>query len=184
MKMEATSVEKLARVLKMLVIIVFVCNLIALLLVPSMALLQNADSFRDVLQDVGAFGTMVWVGWIWLWHLGAYGVVLAVFLWICGISTAVILWQAKKVLDRIIGGELFSFANAAHLRRAAICSFIISAVSLLWAVCRAVLGGIAELLALSTLFFPVFFLAALLFLVMSALFRQAAKLKEENDLTI
>ena len=88
------------------------------------------------------------------------------------------------MLDNIVHGSLFSDANAFHLRRAAICSFAISAVSLLWAVCRAIMNGILELFSLSTLFFPVFFLAALLFLVMSALFRQAAELKAENDLTI
>ena len=34
------------------------------------------------------------------------------------------------------------------------------------------------------LFVPAFFMAGLLFLVMSALFRQAAELKEDQDLTI
>ena len=109
---------------------------------------------------------------------------MAVFLWVCGISTAVILWQAKKVLENIVNGSLFSDSNALHLKRAAVCSFVISGVSLLWAVLRGVMNGILELFSLSTLFFPVFFLAGLLFLVMSALFRQAAELKAENDLTI
>ena len=36
----------------------------------------------------------------------------------------------------------------------------------------------------NTLFVPVFFMAGLLFMVMSALFRQAAELKEDQDLTI
>ena len=94
------------------------------------------------------------------------------------------MWQAKRVLDSILKAEIFSVSNAIHLRRAAVCCFVISGTSLLWAICRAALGGIFELFSLSTLFFPVFFLAALLFLVMSALFRQAAELKAENDLTI
>ena len=184
--MELTSVQKLAKALKCMVIIIFVCNLLALLLVPTMAMLQNAGDLGDVIQNVESLelASLAIVSWLWLWYLGAYHIVLAVFLWICGISTAIILWQAKKVLDRIIGGDLFSQENAGHLRRAAICSFVISVVSLLWAVCRAILGGLTELFALSTLFFPVFFLAGLLFLVMSALFRQAAEMKEENDLTI
>ena len=36
----------------------------------------------------------------------------------------------------------------------------------------------------NTLFIPIFLMGGLLFLVMSALFRQAAELKEDQDLTI
>lgn len=36
----------------------------------------------------------------------------------------------------------------------------------------------------NTLFIPAFFMGGLLFLVMSALFQQAAELKEDQDLTI
>ena len=36
----------------------------------------------------------------------------------------------------------------------------------------------------NALFIPVFFMAGLVFMVMSALFRQAAELKEDQDLTI
>ena len=36
----------------------------------------------------------------------------------------------------------------------------------------------------TALFIPAFFMGGLLFLVMSALFRQAAELKEDQDLTI
>lgn len=43
---------------------------------------------------------------------------------------------------------------------------------------------IEPLLSYNALFVPVFFMAGLLCLVMSALFRQAAELKAENDLTI
>ena len=38
--------------------------------------------------------------------------------------------------------------------------------------------------AYTALFVPAFFMAGLLFLVMSALFRQAAELQEDRDLTI
>ena len=43
---------------------------------------------------------------------------------------------------------------------------------------------IGPLLSYNALFVPVFFMAGLLCLVVSALFRQAAELKAENDLTI
>ena len=42
----------------------------------------------------------------------------------------------------------------------------------------------APLFTYNTLFVPAFFMAGLLFLVMSALFRQAAQLQEDQDLTI
>ena len=44
--------------------------------------------------------------------------------------------------------------------------------------------SIGPVLTYNALFVPVFFLAGLLFLVMSALFRQAAELQEDQDLTI
>ncbi len=45
-------------------------------------------------------------------------------------------------------------------------------------------GSVAPLLTYNALFVPIFILGGLLCLVMSALFRQAAELKAENDLTI
>ena len=45
-------------------------------------------------------------------------------------------------------------------------------------------GTLAPLFTYTTLFVPAFFMAGLLFLVMSALFGQAAELKEDQDLTI
>ena len=195
--MEYTHIQKIVRVLRILVMIIFVCNLLALLLVPGLAAL-SADGGIDLVahavlaalkqpgyegQGLTSLPLFMVLAWVGVWS-ETYTILMTVFLWTCGISTAIILWQAKRVLDRIMRAEIFSDANAVNLRRAAICCFVISATSLLWAICRAVLGGIFELFSLSTLFFPVFFLAALLFLVMSALFRQAAELKAENDLTI
>ena len=114
--------ERLARILKKLVTITFLCNLLALPLVAGLARLR---------------------------------------------------------------GEPFTRDNAANLRRAAVCCFLISGAALL----RTVWGlfyyrGPGPLFTYNALFVPVFFMAGLLCLVMSALFRQAAELKEENDLTI
>ena len=194
--MEQTSVQKLAHVLRVLVVIVFVCNLLALTAVPLLSIISFEDAvkrgieglsylfgFQPVPDEYWPFTLIYFLSWWAVWG-DAGTAIMAVFLWICAVCTAIILWQAKKVLDNIVKGSLFSDANAMHLRKAAVCSFIISAASLLWAVCRAVMNGVLELFSLSTLFFPVFFLAALLFLVMSALFRQAAEIKAENDLTI
>lgn len=45
-------------------------------------------------------------------------------------------------------------------------------------------GNVWPLFTYTALFIPAFFMGGLLFLVMSALFRQAAELKEDQDLTI
>ena len=68
---------------------------------------------------------------------------------------------------------------------AAVCCFLISAAALLrlaWGL--AYYQSIGPLLTYNALFVPIFFMAGLLCLVMSALFRQAAELKEDQDLTI
>ena len=110
---------------------------------------------------------------------------VTLFLWLCGICTAVILWQAKKVLDTILAQTPFQKTNARALHRAAVCCWIISGMALvrlvlwLWAD-----GTPAPLFTYTALFIPAFFMAGLLFQVMSALFRQASELKEDQDLTI
>ena len=197
MKLEMTSVQKLAKVLKILVIIVFVCNLIALLAVPVMALLTPREAVEGGMEGLSyLFGgepvpddyipfTAVFLGsWLVVWTKG-YTAVLTVFLWACGICTAIILWQARRVLDTILAGETFSLKNAANMKRAAVCCLIISAaalVRLIWSFFH--YKSIAPLLTYNALFVPIFAMGFLLFMVMSALFRQAAELKEENDLTI
>ena len=199
--MEQTSVQKLARVLKVLVIITFVCNILALLLVPTMACLYQSMSVGG-LVDWGMKGlsylfgiartpeayipfTMMFASsWIAIWA-SELTAVLALFLWTCGICTAVILWQGKRVLDSILKGNPFDMDNARSLKRAAVCCFLISGAAL----ARLIWGlvyyqNIAPLLTYNALFVPIFLMGGLLFTVMSALFRQAAELKAENDLTI
>lgn len=178
--MEQTSVQKLARVLRVLVIIVFICNLIALLFVPGFSGYVADGSGEIVISAIPIFCILAFFG---VWFI-PYTAVLTLFLWLCGICTAIILWQGKCVLESVIRGDNFSLTNAICLRKAAICSFVISAASLVWVVFQAVMNGILTLFSLSSLLVPIFFLAALLFLIMSALFRQAAEIKAENDLTI
>ena len=110
---------------------------------------------------------------------------LSLFFWLCGGCTAMILWQAKKVLDTILEGNPFQIKNAQALSRAAVCCWMLSSIALArlfwW------LGhdhSAAPLFTYNTLFILGFLMAGLLFLVMSALFRQAAELKEDQDLTI
>ncbi len=195
--MEQTSVQKLARVLRVLVIITFVCNLIVLYFVPTLAgmLAENRWDGQTMERLLSGqlgfwleFSIHAWNPFIWVMALTAedlYWPVLTLFLLSCGVCTAVILWQGKRVLDTILKGEPFTLDNAKSLKRAAVCCFVISGAALV----RLIWGfvtyrSIAPLLTYNALFVPVFLMAGLLCMVMSALFRQAAELKAENDLTI
>ena len=193
--MEKTSVQKLAGVLKLLVTITFICNLVALFFVPGCSRLRSLDelvggalyfsnegSLAVAARMVGYF-VSAWQE-VWLFG-GPYAAVLTSFLLFCGVCTAVILWQARRVLDNIMWAHIFTGYNADNLRRSAVCCFLISAaalVRLLWGFWY--YASIQPLLTYNALFIPVFFMGGLLCLVMSALFRQAAELKAENDLTI
>lgn len=196
--MAQTSVQKLARVLRVLVIITLVCNILALFLVPMMAFTSSAGevvhwgmdelSYLFGLEPVPdiyyCFDLVLLLSWAAVWR-DAYLAVLTVFLWACGTCTAVILWQAKRVLDTILSGNPFSLDNAGNLKRAAICCFLISGmafVRLVWGMLDYL--DLDPLFSYNVLFVPIFLMGGLLFLVMSALFRQAAELKAENDLTI
>ena len=190
--MEQTSVQRLARVLRVMVIVVFVCNIIVLLFVPTLAgmLAENrwdGQTMERLLtgESVGfwlSFTIHSWNPVIWMLALTAddlYWPVLTLFLLSCGTCTAIILWQGKRVLDTILKGDPFVLDNAKSLKRAAVCCFVISGAALarlIWGF--AYYQSIAPLLTYNALFVPI------LLMVMSALFRQAAELKAENDLTI
>ena len=199
--MEQTSVQKLARVLRVLVFITFVCNLVALLMVPMLVSLYGELSVAEMIdwgvdglsylfgmestpRDYFPFTMMFIWSWIVVWT-DAFMAVLTIFLWVCGVCTAVILWQGKRVLNTILKGESFTLDNAVSLKRAAVCCFLISGAALVrvvWGI--AYFQSIAPLLTYNALFIPIFLMGGLLLMVMSTLFRQAAELKLENDLTI
>lgn len=203
--MEQTSVQKLARVLRVLVIVFFVCNIIAMVTRPLYAVMDgsvadgsfsNGEWFNTPQETWDEFFSLYQHDWkdalfwlkvpAWLLCFGSWQAMIFYGTpYIGGICTAVILWQGKRVLDAILAGEPFSMKNAANLRRAAVCCFIISGVSLVRLIFALAWNRtIWPLLTNNALFVPVFLVGGLLFLVMSALFRQAAELKAENDLTI
>ena len=197
--MQPTSVRKIAKVLNILVLIAFACNLVILYLVPTAVfvsggcgLLEGVCSYfsgllhpgeDDIVMAAIAGSALIWlVGWF---EFGAYSLVLTLFLLFAGVQTAIILWQGRRVLKTILRGEPFSMENAVSLRRAAVCAFLISAAALVREVfslfyCR----SLRPLATYNALFVPIFAMAGLLCLIMSALFRQAAELKAENDLII
>lgn len=193
------STERLAKILGRLVAVILAANLICLLLVPGIVA-YVADGGPSMLVKALRAEAELWLGrgeethfpmalvfltaWKAVWtRLDT--ALLTLFYWMCGVCTALILRQAGKILDTILKGEPFQRANARALKRAAMCCWVISGGALvrlllwLWAE-----GGVAPIFTYNTLFIPGFFMAGLLFLVMSALFRQAAELKEEQDLTI
>ena len=192
--MEKTAVQRLARVLRVLVVITLICNIIVLFMVPALVTLRMNwwelfQMAKDPHEPISPL-LVVFITWPEVFrHLGQGWrnpyVVLTLFLLSCGICTAVILLQGKRVLDTILEGKPFQVRNARALRRAAVCCYLISAAALarmIWEF--AYQQSLAPLLTYNALFIPVFFMAGLLFQVMSALFRQAAELKEDQDLTI
>ncbi len=194
MKMEQSKVQKLAKVLRVLVIIAFVCNILALYMVPALSMMRGNGSLVELIQLASTDGVLSTpkylfllfnYAWGYVWTSGIYAIVLTFFLWACGICTAVVLWQAKNVLGTVIVGRPFDPANSRRMMRAAVCCAIIAAAALarlIWGFCF--YTSVAPLLTYNALFVPVFAMGFLLCMVMSALFRQANELKEENDLTI
>lgn len=195
--MKKFDVKKLAHILRVLVILAFACNLLALFMVPGLVGMRSLGMDLQELFQTGSdphepVSPVIYLIAMWpevfrhiyqAWE-NEY-VVLTFFLLFCGVCTAVILWQGKRVLDTILKGGAFTLGNAGNLRRAAVCCYLISGAAL----ARLIWGllyyqSIAPLLTYNALFVPIFLMAGLLCLVMSALFRQAAELKEENDLTI
>lgn len=186
--METTPVRKIAGILKALMTATFVCNLIALPLVPGLVLFRfdleriQALWAYDADDCLGNFMDAL-LSW---WCRGEpYTAMLTLFLLFAGACTAVILWQGRRVLDTILRGEPFSMENAVSLRRAARASFVISAAALVrvvFSVCF--YRSPIPLFTYNALFIPIFAMFGLLCLVMSALFRQAVEIKAENDLTI
>lgn len=198
--MTPVSIQKAAKILNLLMLIALVCNIIMIYLVPvavvslehtgGTGLLAGAAEYlsgflhpgEDDILSAGAAASML--AWFWCWK-SPTALALTLFLVISGICTAVILCQGRRVLATILQGTPFSLENAAALRRAACAAFIIAVAALVrvvFSICF--FSSPLPLLTYNALFVPIFAMFGLLCLVMSALFRQAAELKAENDLTI
>ena len=183
--MGSAAVRKTAVVLDILVLITFVCNLTALPLAPALVHWRYNPTFFAAKQSLGASPLSFWLeGLSKVWSEPRTAA-LALFLLFSGACTAVILWQARRVLKTILRGRPFSAENAASLNRAAVCAFLIAAAALVRVIVSVRLyRSVRPLLTYNALFIAVFSIAGLLCLVMAALFRQSAELKAENDLII
>ena len=198
--MEGSHVQKIARVLNVLVIAALVCNIIILYLVPVAVVSLELSEGSGLLEGVAAYlrdflhpgqddiltatAAASFLAWFWCWK-STRALVLTLFLLVAGVCTALILWQGRRVLRTILRGDPFSAENAVSLRRAAVYAVVISGAALVRLVFSVwYFRSPQPLLSYNALFVPIFAMAGLLCLVMSALFRQAAEMKAENDLTI
>lgn len=104
--MSNSTVQILARVLRVLLIFALLLNVLALLLVPA-SVMVNAenlfggagtflhDLFHPEADDVTAAGvSAIFLSWVWIWGEGA-NALIALFLVICGICTALILLKGS-----------------------------------------------------------------------------------------
>ena len=197
--MEQTKVQKLAKMLRVLVRIAFVCNLIALFFVPAIVLLSPLELFQFAVDRLLNLLRIVPLGeddiyiptlmlvlscWQMMW-LEPTSLPYVGFLLLCGVCSAQMLYQARRVLDTILAGTPFVLKNALALKRAAACCWVIADAALLRMILELIaLKNPAPLITYNAAAIPIFLMGGLLFLVMSALFRQAAELQEDQDLTI
>ena len=197
--MKQTKVQKLAKMLRVLVRIAFVCNLIALFFVPAIVLLSPLELFQFAVDRLLNLLRIVPLGeddiyiptlmlalscWQMMW-LEPTSLPYVGFLLLCGVCSAQMLYQARRVLDTILAGTPFVLKNALALKRAAACCWVIAGAALLRMILELIaLKNPAPLITYNAAAVPIFLMGGLLFLVMSALFRQAAELQEDQDLTI
>ena len=142
--------------------------------------MQSAEWWQYDADDT--LHMLLFGGWGQWGQNGAYADVLSAFLLFCGVCTAVILWQGRRVLGTILAGNPFQRENGVSLRRAGVCCFAISAAALV----RVVWGlfyyqSIASLLTYNALFVPIFLLGGLLCLVVSALLGGGAESGKRPD---
>jgi len=173
--MSKETMQRLAVVLQVLVHLALIANVLALFLVTKIVRAEYVDPwwYQEMLWDSSL-----------VWQI-PQAVMLILFLWFCGGCTLVILWQGRRVLNTVLEDKPFSVENAIALKWAAGAAFAIAIAALmrlLWSVWYA--HSAQPLISYNTLFIPLFAMAGLLAMVMSALFRQAVEMREENDLII
>lgn len=188
--MEREAGQRLARPLGWLVTGALVCDIIVIVYLPLILALRAAGLQAVLAQEVEA-GRMITFLLLEVPLLWAYvttdprALLLVGSLALCGGCAAVILVQARRILVTIARRDPFCHANAKALGRASWACFGVSAVALArLAIEMLVFHELAALATYNALAVPVFCMGGLLFRVMAALFHQAARMKEEQELTI
>ncbi len=178
--MKSQSAVMISRALKWTVALVLAVNILALFAVPFMLSMRFNTGFEAYWSSPGAWTFFPSDRAAWpefLWRLCFYE--------ICGMCTAVMLWQARGVLSNLAGGRPFTVENADRIMAAAMCFFVISGTAFCRFLIELFTYGLARTLMMyNTLFVPAAVCAGLLCLVLSELFRQASRLREDNDLVI
>ncbi len=171
-----TQPEKLAYILKWLTLAVLALNLLVLPALPFLLSLRYnyLTHSKSILTFIPLDSAM----------LPAYLFSLC-FYFLCGVCSAVLLWQGFRLLKNIARHRAFAMENSHYMARVSMCLFTVSALALIRTAVWLSYQSFAQvLMAYNTLFVPVFFIAGLLFRILAGLFRDAAIIKEENDLTI
>lgn len=195
---------KLAKLLRSMVKVLIVCNIIALVMLPIFVIFTPGEWFETLVRNVLHLLNikpmaqeqaeiyipvyfelvLVFFGWQEVWSQAGWAI-NTLFLFACGICTLVILRQAREILNTILAGDPFQMVNAVCMKKAAVSCWTISGIALGRLLIELLYyRDPAPLFTYNALFIPVFLIGGLLFLVMSALFRQAAQLQEDQDLTI
>ena len=108
--------------------------------------------------------------------LGAHLTAQSILLMACGVGAAAILFELRRMLCTVLGGNAFVRSNVVSLQRMGY-----------YALGIAILALVRLLLVFTpatVLIIGVFFLAALFSFVLAQVFDRAVSYKEENDLTI
>lgn len=168
--------EKLACILKWLTLAVLALNLLVLPALPFLLSLRYnyLTHTKNILTFIPLARAM----------LPAFLFSLC-FYFLCGVCSAILLWQGFRLLKNIERHRAFVMENARYMARVSMCLFAVSALALVRTVIWLGYHSFAQvLMAYNTLFVPVFFIAGLLFRILAGIFSEAARIKEENDLTI
>ena len=202
--MRKVPVQRLAKVLRFVISILIICNIVALALVPAFVVLTPETFFEYIVEKVlhllgikplppeqAEMYMFAWwsvaaviASWAEVWTKAEW-ILNTLVLLVCGVHTLVILRQARKILDTVLSGNPFQMINAVCLTKAAVCCWVISGIALTRLIAELIYyRHPAPFFTYNAMFIPVFLIGGLLLLVMSALFRQAAELQEEQDLTI
>ena len=202
--MTRISAHRLAKVAKLVVSLLMICTIVGMVSIPAMVLLTPEGFCQGIMDKLlhlmgikplpaeqaelyiplwWTFAVVlvswgeVWSQWVWIAHMAV--------MMLCAVSLWIVLRQARDVLDAILSGEPFRRHSADAMRRASYGCWVIAGGALAWLIAEVCLSASsAPLYGCHALLIPVFWMAGLLLLLLSALFRQAAELQEDQDLTI
>ena len=202
--MTRISAHRLAKAAKLVVSALMVCTIVGIVSIPAMVLLTPEGFCQGIMDKLlhllgikllpaeqaelyvplwWTFAVIlvswgeVWSQWVWIAHMAV--------MMVCAVSLRMVLRQARDVLDAVLAGDPFRNHSADAMQRASYGCWVIAGGALAWLVAEVCLSASsAPLYGCHALLIPAFFMAGLLLLLLSALFRQAAELQEEQDLTI